>query len=267
MTTSVQTIQVPHLGGSTVGYRFGRPYNASLPTLVLVNSFTTSSELYRPQFADEELLALRTSLPSNLTDMVRRARDGSSLPIGTRPLPTCRCSMRSRSGRRSPWAHHRAGGSVPAWPCWSQERSRVLSRSARRWIMRASAVRILAAGMASNSARRRLMRTPTASVPTGRSPVSSATGFSRRGWARPSRLKSVRSGTIPCRRTTRGMTAVSACEFLPSTYAIATVPMRDWLGSDAPFFGYTVRRTRFIRLPMQRTRSRCSSAHPMPNLT
>jgi pimeloyl-ACP methyl ester carboxylesterase len=55
MTTSVQTIQVPHLGGSTIGYRFGRPYNASLPTLVLVNSFTTSSELYRPQFADEEL--------------------------------------------------------------------------------------------------------------------------------------------------------------------------------------------------------------------
>jgi pimeloyl-ACP methyl ester carboxylesterase len=51
------TIQVPHLGGSTVGYRFGRPYDASLPTLVMVNSFTTSVDLYRPQFADERLAA------------------------------------------------------------------------------------------------------------------------------------------------------------------------------------------------------------------
>jgi pimeloyl-ACP methyl ester carboxylesterase len=31
------------------------PYDPALPTLVLVNSFTTSSLLYRPQFADEQL--------------------------------------------------------------------------------------------------------------------------------------------------------------------------------------------------------------------
>jgi len=31
------------------------PYNSSLPTLVLVNSFTTSSELYRSQYANKEL--------------------------------------------------------------------------------------------------------------------------------------------------------------------------------------------------------------------
>jgi hypothetical protein len=31
------------------------PYDASKPTLVLVNSFTTDSNLYRDQFADEEL--------------------------------------------------------------------------------------------------------------------------------------------------------------------------------------------------------------------
>jgi len=50
-----ETIKVPHLGGSTIGYQFGRPYDASLPTLVLVNSFGTSVELYRPQFSDEKL--------------------------------------------------------------------------------------------------------------------------------------------------------------------------------------------------------------------
>ncbi len=51
MSDEVRTVSVPHLGGSTIGHRFGRPYDASLPTLVMVNSFTTSVELYRPQFA------------------------------------------------------------------------------------------------------------------------------------------------------------------------------------------------------------------------
>ena len=50
-----ETITVPHLGTSTVGYRFGRPYDPALPTLVLVNSFSTSVDLYRPQFADPAL--------------------------------------------------------------------------------------------------------------------------------------------------------------------------------------------------------------------
>jgi pimeloyl-ACP methyl ester carboxylesterase len=53
--SDAETITVPHLGTSTVGYRFGEPYDASLPTLVLVNSFSTSVELYRPQFAHPEL--------------------------------------------------------------------------------------------------------------------------------------------------------------------------------------------------------------------
>lgn len=50
-----ETAAVAHLGGSTVGYRFGQPYDAAKPTLVLVNSFSTSVELYRPQFADDQL--------------------------------------------------------------------------------------------------------------------------------------------------------------------------------------------------------------------
>ena len=49
------TVTVPHLGSSTIGYALAAPYDASLPTLVLSNSFTTSVDLYRPQFADEEL--------------------------------------------------------------------------------------------------------------------------------------------------------------------------------------------------------------------
>ena len=53
----VETITVPHLGSSTIGYRLGKAYDATLPTLVMVNSFSTSVELYRPQFADEKLMA------------------------------------------------------------------------------------------------------------------------------------------------------------------------------------------------------------------
>ena len=60
--SSTETIAVPHLGGSTIGYRFGKDYDSSLPTLVLVNSFTTSVEQYRPQFADEQLSAVANLL-------------------------------------------------------------------------------------------------------------------------------------------------------------------------------------------------------------
>ena len=55
MSNEVQTVTVSHLGTSTIGYKFGKPYDASLPTLVMVNSFGTSVELFRPQFAHAEL--------------------------------------------------------------------------------------------------------------------------------------------------------------------------------------------------------------------
>jgi pimeloyl-ACP methyl ester carboxylesterase len=55
--SNAETITIPHLGTSTIGYAFGKAYDPSLPTLVMVNSFTTSVEQYRPQFADEELSA------------------------------------------------------------------------------------------------------------------------------------------------------------------------------------------------------------------
>ena len=50
--SETKTIDIPHLGGSQIGYRFGAAYNPSLPTLAMVNSFATSTELYRPQFSD-----------------------------------------------------------------------------------------------------------------------------------------------------------------------------------------------------------------------
>src|SRR2546423_5475618 len=59
--SDTETITVPHLGTSTIGYRFGKAYDASLPTLVMVNSYTPSGEQYRPRFADETLPA-----PANL---------------------------------------------------------------------------------------------------------------------------------------------------------------------------------------------------------
>src|SRR3954465_7597434 len=55
--SNAETITVPHLGTSTIGYKLGKAYDASLPTLVMVNSFTTSVEQYRPQFAHETLSA------------------------------------------------------------------------------------------------------------------------------------------------------------------------------------------------------------------
>ena len=96
MSNEVQTVTVPHLGSSTVGYKFGKPYDASLPTLVLVNSFTTSVEQYRPQFADEQL-----SSTANLLALE---------PYGHGQTPICRSSTRSVSPRRSCWARRRADG-------------------------------------------------------------------------------------------------------------------------------------------------------------
>ena len=55
MTEPARTTTVPHLGGSQIGHRFGQPYDSTLPTLVMVNSFTTDVGLYRPQFASEAL--------------------------------------------------------------------------------------------------------------------------------------------------------------------------------------------------------------------
>ncbi|KAI6832361.1 alpha/beta-hydrolase [Hortaea werneckii] len=52
---NTKTVNVPHLGGIDAAYQIPTPYDASKPTMVLVNSFNTSSELYKSQFANEKL--------------------------------------------------------------------------------------------------------------------------------------------------------------------------------------------------------------------
>ena len=52
--SSVNTVQVPHLE-ATAGYQMPHPYDPTKPTLILVNSFTTSSDLYRQQYQNKNL--------------------------------------------------------------------------------------------------------------------------------------------------------------------------------------------------------------------
>lgn len=52
---NTKTVHVQHLGGIDAAYQMPQPYDSNKPTLVLVNSFTTSSELYRSQYANKEL--------------------------------------------------------------------------------------------------------------------------------------------------------------------------------------------------------------------
>ncbi|KAG9953637.1 alpha/beta-hydrolase, partial [Aureobasidium melanogenum] len=51
---NTKTIHVPHLGGIEASYQTPG-LDANKPTLVLVNSFTTSSELYKTQYANDDL--------------------------------------------------------------------------------------------------------------------------------------------------------------------------------------------------------------------
>ncbi|KAJ6112269.1 hypothetical protein N7523_008330 [Penicillium sp. IBT 18751x] len=52
---TTKTIHVAHLGGIDVAYQMGGEYDRNKPTVVLVNAFTTSSELFRDQFESTEL--------------------------------------------------------------------------------------------------------------------------------------------------------------------------------------------------------------------
>lgn len=55
--TNTKTLQVPHLWGTTVAYQMPRAYQPTLPTVVLINSFTMTSDLYAAQFKNESLLS------------------------------------------------------------------------------------------------------------------------------------------------------------------------------------------------------------------
>jgi len=64
--TPTQTKTVPHLGGSQIGYRMPAPFDPSRPTLVMVNSFSTSADLFTPQFEDESLSGMANLLAIEL---------------------------------------------------------------------------------------------------------------------------------------------------------------------------------------------------------
>ncbi|KAL2010696.1 hypothetical protein VTN00DRAFT_6503 [Thermoascus crustaceus] len=53
---ATKTIEVPHLGGIKAGYALsGDSYDASKPTVVLINSMCTTVSLYRDQFSNTKL--------------------------------------------------------------------------------------------------------------------------------------------------------------------------------------------------------------------
>lgn len=64
--SGTKTIEVPHLGGIQAGYYMPHPYDASKPTLVLVNSFVTTHDLYRPQYENNELTSAMNLLAIEL---------------------------------------------------------------------------------------------------------------------------------------------------------------------------------------------------------
>lgn len=45
---NTQTVTVPHLGGSQMGYRMPQPLDPQKPVVVMVNSFSTSADLFTP---------------------------------------------------------------------------------------------------------------------------------------------------------------------------------------------------------------------------
>lgn len=53
--SNVKIVHVPHLGGIDVAYRMQKPYDSGKPTLVLVNAFTTTSQLFNEQFENAHL--------------------------------------------------------------------------------------------------------------------------------------------------------------------------------------------------------------------
>lgn len=52
---NTKTIRVAHLGGTDAAYQMPREYDPRKPTVVLVNAFTTSSDLFQDQFKDSNL--------------------------------------------------------------------------------------------------------------------------------------------------------------------------------------------------------------------
>lgn len=52
---NTKRVHVPHLGGIETAYQVACAYDACKPTLVMINSFTTTSDLFKEQFKNEKL--------------------------------------------------------------------------------------------------------------------------------------------------------------------------------------------------------------------
>lgn len=52
---NTKIVHVPHLGGIDAAYQMPCAYDACKPTLVLINSFSTTSDLFQKQFKNEQL--------------------------------------------------------------------------------------------------------------------------------------------------------------------------------------------------------------------
>ncbi|KAL9123979.1 MAG: hypothetical protein Q9217_006645 [Psora testacea] len=63
--STTQSISVSHLG-ATAGYQMGHPYDPSKPTVILVNSFMASSDLFRGQFENAKLTSAMNLLAIEL---------------------------------------------------------------------------------------------------------------------------------------------------------------------------------------------------------
>jgi pimeloyl-ACP methyl ester carboxylesterase len=55
---NTKTVDVSHLGGITAAYQTSGNIDKAKPTLILVNSFTTSSELYHDAYSNEQLTSV-----------------------------------------------------------------------------------------------------------------------------------------------------------------------------------------------------------------
>lgn len=53
---NTKTVEVPHLDGITAAYQMRKPYDPKKPTVVLVNCFSLTSDLYDDQFNDSKLM-------------------------------------------------------------------------------------------------------------------------------------------------------------------------------------------------------------------
>jgi len=168
MTNDTQIADVPHLGGSAIGYRFGRPYDPSLPTLVMVNSFVTSSALYRPQFDDAALGRAANLLAMELYGHGATRTASEQFTYWDSAI----ANIQVLDALKIPFAFvlgTSQGGWVAArMAMLAPQKIKASSRLEPRWISKASKVKISDAGMDMSSSLLRSMHFQAESVMTGR---------------------------------------------------------------------------------------------------